>query len=199
MQNRNIQLDPDVVANPAPQTVMGALMSRHTSREFADRPLTEANLSQLLWCAYGINRPDSRRTAPAAMGIYALRIYVFTSNGVYLYNAAGHTLSSVREGDMRHLAGMQDFVAKAPLSLVIFSDFDAFKGDPEVERIIGGHEQWMSALDAGASAENVYLYCAAQGINVVERMMVDASLLKKELSLPESYHFQVALTAGYPK
>lgn len=198
-RNQTIHLNSDVVSTPASQTVMGALSARHTSREFADRPLTDSNLSQLLWAAYGINRPDGRRTAPAAMGIYSLRLFVFTPKGIYLYQPADHALLMIEEGDKRHLAGIQDFVATAPISIVVFSDFNAFKGDSEVERIIGGHEQWMSALDAGACAENVYLYCASQGINVVERMMVDENSLKETLSLPDSYHFQVALTAGYPK
>lgn len=55
----------------------------------------------------------------------------------------------------------------------------------------------MSSLDAGAVAENVYLYCSSEGINVVERMMVDSDTVGRLLSLPDSYHFQVALTVGY--
>ena len=57
----------------------------------------------------------------------------------------------------------------------------------------------MAALDAGAVAENIYLYCASEGINVVERMMLDDRRFSLLTGLPDSARFQVAMTVGYPE
>lgn len=195
---QNIVLSPQQQHKPAPGSLLDAIYRRHTSRLFIARPLSATHLSQLLWAAYGINRTDGHRTVPAAMGLYPLRIYAFMPSGVYLYNPVDSVLEAVAVGDFRSYAGMQDFVPEAPISLVIFSDFDAFRtGNPEIDTVMAGHEAWASALDAGAVAENVYLYCSAEDINVVERMMVDVPSVKKLLDLPDSYRFQVALTVGY--
>ena len=84
----------------------------------SDKKLTLQQLSDLLWAADGVNRPDGKRTSPAAMGIYCVDIYVVLPEGVYLYDAAKHELKPVAKGDFRKFAGMQDFVFIAPLNLV---------------------------------------------------------------------------------
>lgn len=184
----------------APGTLLDALQRRHTSREFSEEPLCERHLSQILWSAYGVNRPDGHRTAPAAMGIYALRIYAVTEKGIYLYHPAASELIEVLSGDFRGYAGKQDFVKTAPLNLIVYADYNAFRtGDPDVDKILAGHEARMAALDAGAAAENVYLYCASEGINVVERMLFDSATFAGILGLPKSYNFMLAMTAGYPR
>lgn len=195
---QNISLTPQMGLKPAPGTLLDAIYRRRTSRLFIPKPLSPRHLSQLMWAAYGINRPDGHRTVPAAMGLYPLRIYAFMPGGVYLYNPEYSILEAIVEGDHRKIAGMQDFVPEAPISIIIFSDFDTFRtGKPEVDKAMEGNEAWASALDAGAVAENIYLYCSSEDINVVERMMVDVPAVKKLLSLPESCHFQVAMTVGY--
>ena len=183
----------------APGSFLDALQRRHTSREFSDRDLDRRHLAQALWSAYGINRDDGKRTAPAAMGIYALRIYAVTRTGIYYYHPETDSLTELLSGDFRGLAGQQEFVATAPLNLLIYADYSAFRtGDPDADAILAGHESRMAALDAGAVAENIYLYCASEGINVVERIMFDFKTFGLMTALPESYHFQVAMTLGYP-
>lgn len=195
---KNISLIPQQAHKPAPGTLLDAIYRRHTDRFFSPKPLDAEHLSQLLWAAYGINRPDGHRTVPSAMALYPLRIYAFMPEGVYLYNPVELRLEAVAEGDHRAAAGMQDFVASAPLNLVIYSDYDALRtGDPHTDKMMEGLKAAMSALDTGAVAENVYLYCSSEGINVVERMMVDSDAVARLLSLPDSYHFQVALSVGY--
>lgn len=195
---KNILLIPQQAHKPAPGTLLDAIYRRHTDRFFSPKPLDAEHLSQLLWAAYGINRPDGHRTVPSAMALYPLRIYAFMPEGVYLYNPVESRLEAVAEGDHRAAAGMQDFVASAPLNLVIYSDYDALRtGDSHTDKMMEGLKAAMSALDAGAVAENVYLYCSSEGINVVERMMVDSDAVARLLSLPDSYHFQVALSVGY--
>lgn len=195
---QNISLTPVQQHKPAPGTLLDAIYRRHTSRIFIPKPLSTKHLSQLMWAAYGINRPDGHRTVPAAMGLYPLRIYAFMPDGVYLYNPVESVLEAIAPGDHRDIAGVQHFVPEAPISLVIFSDFEAFHtGNPEIDNALAGHEAWASALDAGAVAENIYLFCSSEDINVVERMMVDVPAVKKLLALPDSYRFQVAMTVGY--
>lgn len=181
-------------------SVMNALGHRHTSREFAPQPLSLRDISGILWSAYGINRPDGRRTTPSAIGVYPLRIYVFTSEGVYLYRPDRNLLEEKVAGDYRMMAGTQDFVETAPMSLLIFSDYAEFdSAGPRMAALIKGHEERASALDAGASAENMYLYCSENNINTVERMMVDEQGVKKFLGLPDSCHFMTAMSMGYPR
>lgn len=180
-------------------TVKQSLSRRHTSRDFSTEPLTEKNLSEILWAAYGVNGPDNHRTVPSACGIYPLSIYAFLPDGVYLYDPVERTLTLKVEGDHREKAGMQEFVASAPLSLVMLSDFTKFKtGNPTFDPILAGNEMKYSLLDAGAATENVYLYCTCAGINVVERGMADEKTIKELLGLGDNMHLVVSMTVGYP-
>ena len=193
-----IKLQDESIRKAPPGTLLDALHRRCSRRDFSPQPLEKRHLSQLLWAAYGVNRPDGHRTAPAAMGLYALKLYVFLPEGVFLYRPESDELTCVTENDCRPMAGMQDFVADAPLSIAIFADYEAFHtGDEKVDSVLRGHESEMAALDAGAVAQNIYLYCAYEGINVVERMMMDGEGFARRFGLPPSYHFQVAVTAGY--
>lgn len=180
-------------------TVKQAMMRRHSTREFFSKPLSLDTLSEVFWAAYGVNRTEGKRTVPSAMGLYPLEIYGFTAEGVYKYNPESHSLTMITGKDLRVKSGTQDFVAGAPLDVVIYSDYDKFiTGNPETDDMIRGNEERMSLLDAGAVTENVYLYCSSEHINVVERAMVDQTALSKELNLPSNYHFQVAMSVGYP-
>lgn len=180
-------------------SVIRALSRRQTSREFSPRPLSLKNISEIMWAGYGINRPDGHRTSPSAIGVYPLRFFVFTAEGVYRYRPEKTMLEEKVVGDHRALAGRQDYVATAPMSILIFSDDKEYdKTTPEMRSLIKGHEDRMAALDAGASAENIYMYCAEAGINTVERMLVDEPAVKKLLGLPDNYKFVVAMSMGYP-
>lgn len=181
-------------------TLKGAIMKRHTSREFSPQPLSLKDLSELLWAAYGINRKATRgRTVPSACAVYPLDLYVFTAEGVYLYESEEHKLNPVVKGDLRALAGGQEFVATAPLSIVIFADRNRMKSDDAAfDASLKAHAARIAALDAGAVTENAYLYAASANINVVERMWVDDTKLREALGLSDENFFQVALTLGYP-
>lgn len=196
----DITLQGQCGSKAAPGTLLDSLHRRHTSRAFAATPLSERHLSQLLWAAYGVNRPDGHRTAPAAMGLYALRIYVFLPEAIYLYRPNTDSLTPIVAGDYRGMAGMQDFVGTAPFNMAIYANYaDFVTGNPDYDRAIVGHEDRMAALDAGAVAENVYLYCASEGLNVVERMMFDDKAFRKVAGLSDDEKFQVAMTVGYPE
>lgn len=202
MENKT-QLNPIKLVAPTTKngiTVNEALNRRHTSREFAPRELELKDLSELLWAAYGINRkPSLKRTVPSAWGLYPLEIYVMTADGSYLYEPEEHKLLPVSAGDKRGLAGEQDFVSGAPVDLMIFADTKKMHvpDSPEMDQKLQKCLDRVMGLDAGAVAENVYLYCASAHLNVVERMMVDENALKDGLGLSDQYRFVVALTVGY--
>ncbi|HOX28437.1 MAG TPA: nitroreductase family protein, partial [bacterium] len=107
--------------------LMEALAKRSTSRSFSGKELSPQMLSNLLWAAFGINRPDGKRTAPSAMNWQEISIYVATKDGVYLYDAAGNVLQPGADGDQRAKTGMQQQAAQSPVSLIFVADFGKTK------------------------------------------------------------------------
>ncbi|MGA2296525.1 MAG: SagB/ThcOx family dehydrogenase [FCB group bacterium] len=184
---------------PSPQTDIGkplmqALKLRHSSREFSTKPLPMQTLSNLLWAADGINRPEAnKRTAPSAMNNQEIDIYLTLADGVYLYNAKENCLQLVIEGDLRAFAGKQDFVKDAPLNLIYIADFSKIVKSNDEDKII------YSAADAGFIAQNVYLYCASEGLEVVVRAFIDKEALSKKLNLKSNQKIILSQTVGYPK
>jgi SagB-type dehydrogenase family enzyme len=184
---------------PPPQTDIGkplmeVLKARQTSRSFDSKPLAVQELSNLLWAADGVNRPETgKRTAPTAMNWQEVDIYVAMQEGTYLYDAKSHSLNPVASKDLRELTGRQPFVKEAPVNFVYVSDFARMSraGDEE--------EKLWGAADVGFVAQNVYLYCASQGLAVVVRGLVDRGPLAKALSLRPEQTIILAQTVGYPK
>ena len=149
---------------------MEALSKRRTNRNLSDKKLTLQQLSEVLWAADGVNRPDGKRTAPAARAKYAVDIYAVLPEGVYLYDVAKHELTLVVKGDFRRECGMQDFVYIAPLNLVYvlnLKNWDTSRPMPQQKR-----DRWI-AVELGCIAENVHLYCASEGLGTVIRGMID--------------------------
>lgn len=183
---------------PAPETaggmpLMQALKARQSSREFADKVLPPQRLSNLLWAANGVNRPDTgKRTAPSARDWREVDVYVVMAAGAYRYDAAKHVLVKVADGDLRHLAGKQDFVATAPLNLVYVADLDRMSGASAEDKAL------CSATDTGFIAQNDCLYCVSAGLAVVVRGLVDREALGAALGLGKSQRIILAQTVGYP-
>ena len=190
---------PAPIQLPAPQTaggrpLMQALQLRATSREFAPDPLPPQVLSDLLWAAWGINRPDSgMRTAPSAHNWQETDVYVVTAAGAYLYDARGNRLVRVAAADLRPLAGVQAFVKDAPATLVFVADTARMKGAPPEMR------QTYAWADAAFLSENVYLFCASTGLATGVRAMVDRPPLAKALKLTPTQLITLAQSVGYPK
>lgn len=181
-------------------TLMDALRQRRTNRDFASTPLSDEHLSGLFWAAYGANREDGRKTVPAAWGLYALRLFAITPQAAYAFDPQSNTLNPIKEGDFRAFSGMQDFVTHAPLDIAIFVDDDMLElSDKDMNKIVKKNKDRVAALDAGAVTQNIYLYCAAAGLNAVERLMVGEDDLKKVLKLGRHQHYVVGMTIGYPQ
>lgn len=184
---------PDTMGGDA---LMRTMQNRRSTREFSDKNLSLKHLSEILWAANGVNRPDGKRVVPSAMALYPLETYAFLANGIYRYDPAKHELQRVVEGDHRELAGMQPFVATAPLNLVFIADYEKYRGERPlpVERHLH-----MAALDAGHCTQSVYLYCASEGLNVVVRGGAQERAILDLLNLNDGNHqFVVAQTIGYP-
>lgn len=175
--------------------VMKALSERQSTREYASKALSPADLSDLLWAANGINRNDSgKRTAPSAMNKQDVDVYVVLPEGVYLYDAKNHQLNLVADGDHRGVvAGGQAFVKTAPASLVLVSDISRF-GDAKSTR-----NQLMGAMDAGIVSQNISLFCSSANLATVPRASMDFDQLKKVLKLKESQIPMMNHPVGYFK
>lgn len=173
-------------------SLMAALASRTSSREFAATPLPPATLGTLLWAADGINRPASGgRTAPSAHAFNEIDIYVALPFGVYRYDASAHRLVLKHAVDARNLTGYQDFVGRAPLDLVYVVRTAAILDMPPPQRDV------FSAIAAGAIAQNVSLYCAAAGLGTVVRGWINHRALADALRLNEDELPILAQTVGY--
>jgi SagB-type dehydrogenase family enzyme len=184
---------------PTPQTdggkpLMQALKDRHTTREFSSEKLSPQVLSNLLWAAFGINRPDTgKRTAPSAMNRQEIDVYVATADGLYIYDAKGNKLDPVLAEDVRGATGTQPFVKDAPLDLVYVADFAKMGKSSDEDK------NFYAAADAGFIAQNVYLFCASEGLAVVVRGSVDRAALAKVMKLRPDQKILLGQTVGYPK
>ncbi len=183
---------------PPPQTDIGrplmqVLKSRSTAREFSADPLPAQVLSNLLWAAFGINRPDSgKRTAPSARNWQEIDIYVAIADGLFVYAAKAHQLNPILREDVRARTGTQPFVKDAPLNLVYVADL-AKAGGESADR-----DMYVGA-DTGFIAQNVYLFCASEGLSAVVRGSVDRAALSKVMRLRPDQRITLAQTVGYSK
>ncbi|HRR33090.1 MAG TPA: SagB/ThcOx family dehydrogenase [Kiritimatiellia bacterium] len=184
---------------PAPRMEGGkplltALKERQTCRAFSDKPLSMQVISDLLWAAFGINRPDSgKRTAPSARNWQEIEVYAVLANGAYRYDAPNNLLRAVATGDLRALTGKQPYVAKPPLNLVYVVNPSKIKAAPDDDTVI-----YYSA-GAGFISQNVYLFCASEGLGTVVRGLIDRQALAEALKLPENFRILLAQTVGYPE
>lgn len=174
--------------------LMQALKERKSVREFASRELAPQALSDLLWAACGINRPDSGgRTAPTAKNMQEIDLYVVKAEGAYLYNANTNMLMPVLTGDIRESTGKQPFVKDAPVNLIFTADLSKMAG------MSAQDADFYAATDTGFASENVYLYCASAGLATVVRGWVDKAGLAKAMKLKPDQKIVLAQTVGYPE
>jgi SagB-type dehydrogenase family enzyme len=192
-------VEPGVVSLPTPQLdrgklLMQALQERKSTRAFAARKLSEQVLSNLLWAAFGVSRPGSGgRTAPSARNWQEIDIYVATEEGLYRYDAVTHALRQVLSEDIRGLTGRQAFVKDAPVNLVYVADASKTGGAPAAER------EFYFAADAGFISQNVYLFCASEGLATVVRGLIDRPALATAMKLRPEQSVVLAQSVGYPK
>jgi SagB-type dehydrogenase family enzyme len=174
--------------------LMQALKDRSSARSFSSEKLPDQILSNLLWAAFGINRPDTgKRTAPSAVNWQEIDIYVATAEGLCLYDAKTQTLEPILSGDIRSATGKQDFVKEAPVNLIYVADFSRMRTAPKEDK------ELYSAADTGFISQNVYLYCASEGIATVVRGSINKQALAKAMKLRPDQKIILAQSVGYPK
>lgn len=171
--------------------LMEALARRNSSREFDRRDLPRQTLSNLLWAAWGYNRPD-KRTAPSSRDKQEIELYVAMQDGLYLYDAEHHCLRMISNKDLRQMTGTQPFVADAPVNIIYVSRTQMITGK--------NHDELIAATYAntGFIAQNVYLFCASESLATVVRAMVDRDALGKAMGLPEQSMITLVQSVGYP-
>lgn len=145
------------------------LSSRKTSREFnPNKNINNQTLSNILWAAYGINRPaEDKRTIPTARNAQDLEIYVIKKDGAYLYDAKKNELVRVTEKNLfPYFVENQEFTNNSNLILLYATK---------------NHREETSAMHAGSAYQNVAIYCAEHNISNVVKGLIDRKGLAKEL------------------
>jgi nitroreductase len=188
----------ETVALPPPRKNGGkplneALMLRRSTREFSERPLPRQVLSDLLWAAFGINRPSGDRTAPYWRHIMVIDVYAAMADGVWLYDPKAHALVPHLASDIRAQTGQQDFVGGAPLNLVYVAHGE------RIEDVTPPERRLYASVDTGFIGQNVYLFCASEGLATVFRAAVDYARLDRTMQLGKEQFVTFAQTVGYPR
>jgi len=173
--------------------LMQALKERKTSREFSSEKLPLQTISNLLWAAFGINRPSGQRTAPSAVNWQEIDIYVALAEGLFIYDAKANALQPVLAEDVRAATGIQAYPKDAPVNLIFVADLEKPSKVPETEK------DFWSAADVGFISQNVYLFCASEGLASGVRAMIDRPALAKTMKLRPKQKILLAQSAGYPK
>ena len=167
-----------------------AIQARRSERAFARRPLSLQTLSDLLWAAFG---PISakRRSAPSSHNRQETDLYVLLEQGAYRYDFAENKLVGVTEEDLRAASGSQDYVGTAPLELAFVADKRKITGKTDrgvVETIY---------VDTGFISQNVYLFCASEGLATVVRAMVPKDTLAARLHLAPDQEITLVQSIGW--
>jgi len=171
--------------------VMKALDVRASVREWSSRKLNLQDLSDLLWSAFGINRPDEgKRTGSSSLNSQDIDIYAFLEDGIYLYDAHKHILNPLVAGDYRDLPGKTD----APLNLVLITDISKFPEGTDTMKLGWGN------IGCGIVSQNISLFCAGTGIKTRPRASCPgADKIRELLKLKKSQHILLNHPVGYQK
>jgi SagB-type dehydrogenase family enzyme len=164
------------------KNIMEALASRASATEFTSDELSLQDISDLLWAANGINRPEiGKKTAPSATNSQDIDVYVVTSKGAYIYEPVQHLLKLVNAGDFRELvAGRQKNFANAPLFCIMVSDISRFRGNDDSQKM-----RW-AAMDAAIVSQNINIFCSGVGLRTRTRAFMEADKLREALKLTPS-------------
>lgn len=173
--------------------LMEALNKRQSSREYVDGRISDQQLSNLLWAACGVNRPDeAKRTAPSSRNKQEIDVYVAMDNGLFLYDHIKHALITILHEDIRPFTGQQDFVAIAGVNLIYVANYERAESDAEQYRA-------TSSVNAGFIAQNVYLYCASEGLACVVRGWFERENLSNIMQLEGQQDIILTQTVGLKK
>jgi len=188
----------EIVKLPAPKMeggmpLMQALKERRSGREFSSEKLPIEIVSNLLWAAWGVNRPDGHRTAPSARNMQEIDVYVALSDGLFLYEPKQHQLQKILAEDIRGATGTNPYVKDAAVNLVYVAD--PARGNLTDPTAI----EFYTGADTAFLAQNVYLFCASEKLEVVVRGSIDRPALAKLMKLRPDQKITLAQSVGFPK
>lgn len=197
------ELKPIQLLKPDPGTTnpfMQVLWKRKSMRQFSSDPLSIEVLSNLLWAAFGVNRPDGKRTAPSANNKQEIDIYVAMAKGLYVYDAKMNSLNSVLSDDIRELTGIpaQAYVKDAAVNLIYVADYSRMK-QYFYGTVRDEIKDLYAAADTGLIGANVYIFCASEGLATVMRAEIDRPALATAMKLRAEQKIILAQSVGYPK
>ncbi|TVP69631.1 MAG: SagB/ThcOx family dehydrogenase [Nitriliruptor sp.] len=178
-----------------PGSLEEAIAERRSVRELVDRPLSDAQIGQLLWSAQGITGSRGRRAAPSAGATYPLEVYVATAEGVARYEIADHALSDHLDDDRRSALAAaafgQEWIADAGAVVVLTGVVERTAGryDDRAERYV--------LLEAGHAAQNVLLQATALDLVGVPVGAFDDDDVRQVLALPTEEQPLYLLPIGF--
>lgn len=177
----------------SPETVASSLKKRESTHDFDTIPFSDQELANILWAAFGINRPENNgRTAPSSYNAQEVSLYVFLKQGTFVYNPKANSLDPMDRRDLRRITGPQTFLERAPLNLLYVTDVSKHKYDAKKVGLM------FSSVSTGCIVQNVYLYCASKGFGTIVRGSIDRKKIARELGLNSKQKIIVAQTVGFP-
>lgn len=185
---------PALAETPAELTMTEALRARRSTRAFADRPVDPAVLAELLWAAFGVNRPDTGlHTAPSWHGSADAVVHLATADGVLRYDPATNATQSLLTEDIRTRLSPEPFVATAPACLIFVSDLRKLAATDKDDE-----KRLWALVDAAMVSENVYLFAAARGLGTCLIGGLDRAAITEILALGAQDYPTFVQPVGYP-
>ena len=173
-----------------------AIRSRRSVRDFKSDPVSEQDISQLLWAAQGVTGDQGYRAAPSAGAFYPLETYVITDEGVYHYLVEAHSLERVADGDVRSAVRAVSFdqscITSAPAAFLFTAVYE------RTCREYGGRGRMYVHMDVGHAAQNLLLQAEALGLAGVPVAAFDPAEVSRILSLPEDEEPVYLVPIGRP-
>jgi SagB-type dehydrogenase family enzyme len=187
-------------------SVEKAIKERRTIRDFKERILSLAQLSQLLWAAQGItDSATGKRASPSAGALYPLDIYVLIGEngvekieaGVYHYLPTEHSISFISKGDRRkEIASAslgQRWMAKAPIIFMITAEYRRITGK------YGERGIRYALIEAGHVGQNLFLQAEALGLGAGIVGAFNDLEVSKVAGLPHKHGPLLIMPVGYKK
>jgi Nitroreductase len=174
--------------------LLTAFKLRQSARAFTQKEVSIRDLSTVLWAANGINRANGKRTAPAAMGIYLINIYVLSDQGVFCYQPEKQLLKFISANKLKTKVGKQADVGTASYVLLLtakLNEYPAFIG--KEERIV------FANATAGCMAENVYLMANALKLGTRMVASINTQAVHAGIPLVKDETPLYIMPLGYPK
>ncbi len=203
VQSKALDTPADRVALPPPQqsggvSVEEALARRRSVREFTSKPLSDREISQLVWAAQGITHGEGLRTAPSAGALYPLELYVADTTGLYRYDPQHHQLQRRSSRDLRsalyQAAHEQEAVREAPAVFIITAVYSRTArkyGTARAPRYVH--------MEAGHAAQNLLLQAVALGLGAVPVGAFDDAQVQKALGLSAEEQPLYLIPAGHAR